>query len=121
MHKAPAAMQRTNDSIALDRIMERSSYDEILLELRQIAERMFAGALGSHDWEHSLRVHRLCRQIGPIEGADMKVLEAAALLHDIGRSCQDTSNGSVCHAANGKLYKRLLKDRYWGGHETRIV
>ncbi len=22
---------------------------------------------------------------------------------------------------NGKLYKRLLKDRYWGGHETRIV
>jgi long-chain acyl-CoA synthetase len=23
--------------------------------------------------------------------------------------------------ANGKLYKRLLKDRYWGGHETRIV
>lgn len=22
---------------------------------------------------------------------------------------------------NGKLYKRLLKDRYWGGHSTRIV
>ena len=21
----------------------------------------------------------------------------------------------------GKLYKRLLKDRYWQGHETRIV
>lgn len=21
----------------------------------------------------------------------------------------------------GKLYKRLLKDRYWGGHGTRIV
>jgi long-chain acyl-CoA synthetase len=22
---------------------------------------------------------------------------------------------------NGKLYKRLLKDRYWEGHETRVV
>jgi len=22
---------------------------------------------------------------------------------------------------NGKLYKRLLKDRYWGRHDTRIV
>jgi acyl-coenzyme A synthetase/AMP-(fatty) acid ligase len=22
---------------------------------------------------------------------------------------------------NGKLYKRLLKERYWAGHETRIV
>ena len=21
---------------------------------------------------------------------------------------------------NGKLYKRLLKDRYWAGHETRV-
>ena len=21
----------------------------------------------------------------------------------------------------GKLYKRLLRDRYWGRHETRIV
>jgi long-chain acyl-CoA synthetase len=24
-------------------------------------------------------------------------------------------------AATGKLYKRLLRDRYWAGHETRIV
>jgi long-chain acyl-CoA synthetase len=23
--------------------------------------------------------------------------------------------------ANGKLYKRLIKDRYWGQHDTRIV
>ena len=22
---------------------------------------------------------------------------------------------------NGKLYKRLIKDRYWGRHDTRIV
>jgi long-chain acyl-CoA synthetase len=21
----------------------------------------------------------------------------------------------------GKLYKRLLRDRYWAGHQTRIV
>ena len=23
--------------------------------------------------------------------------------------------------ATGKLYKRLIKDRYWGNHSTRIV
>jgi hypothetical protein len=22
---------------------------------------------------------------------------------------------------NGKLYKRILKERYWAGHDTRIV
>jgi uncharacterized protein len=75
--------------------------NEILLKIRQIAEQQFCGALGSHDWEHTLRVHRLCRHIGPIEGADMLVLESAAFLHDIGRSHQDTSNGSVCHALKG--------------------
>jgi uncharacterized protein len=78
-----------------------SALNEIVLEIRQIAERRFCGALGSHDWQHTLRVHRLCRHIGPIEGADMLVLESAAFLHDIGRSHQDTSNGSVCHAVKG--------------------
>ena len=72
-----------------------------LAELRQRTETHFFSAPGSHDWEHTLRVHRLCLKIGPKEGADMKTLEAAALLHDIGRSAQDQSNGLICHAEKG--------------------
>ena len=85
--------------------------NEILLKIRQIAEQRFCNALGSHDWEHTLRVHRLCSHIGPIEGADMLVLESAAFLHDIGRSHQDTSNGSVCHAVKGaQIAGRILSE-----------
>ena len=62
---------------------------------------LFRESRGSHDWDHTLRVHRLCCHIGRIEGADMDVLQAAALLHDIGRSVQDISNGDVCHAIKG--------------------
>ncbi|VEG43693.1 acyl-CoA synthase [Mycolicibacterium flavescens] len=29
--------------------------------------------------------------------------------------------GSLPRDPNGKLYKRLLRDRYWEGHETRVV
>ena len=73
----------------------------LLPQIRRIAESHFSSAPGSHDWEHTLRVHRLCLKIGPKEGADMLVLEAAAYLHDIGRSIQDNSGGAVCHAVKG--------------------
>ncbi len=66
-----------------------------------LAKRLFKGARASHDWEHTLRVCRLCRGMGPLEGADMEILLTAAYLHDIGRNCQDASNGVLCHAQKG--------------------
>ncbi|MBC8199823.1 MAG: HD domain-containing protein [Desulfobacterales bacterium] len=75
------------------------------------AEKLFIDASGSHDWDHTLRVYKLCERIGPVEGADMDVLLIAAYLHDIGRSCQDASNGAVCHAEKGALMAQfIIKD-----------
>ncbi|MBI9084814.1 MAG: HD domain-containing protein [Desulfobacterales bacterium] len=71
-------------------------------QVREAASNIFDTARGSHDWDHTLRVVALCERIGPAEGADMVVLRIAAYLHDIGRSCQDRSNGSVCHAEHGE-------------------
>jgi len=65
------------------------------------AEKLFDGARGSHDWEHTLRVYGLCERIGPAEKADMDVLRVAAYLHDIGRADQDSTSGAVCHAEKG--------------------
>ena len=36
-----------------------------------------------HGISHVLRVYRLCERIGKAEGADLRILRAAALLHDI--------------------------------------
>jgi uncharacterized protein len=72
-----------------------------LIYVREFAEACFDGAAGSHDWEHTLRVFRLCERLGPAENADMDVLRAAAYLHDIGRVFQDASKGAVCHAEKG--------------------
>ena len=75
------------------------------------AKKLFINASGSHDWDHTLRVSRLCERIGHVEGADMNVLLIAAYLHDIGRSCQDASNGAVCHAEKGALMAQpIIKD-----------
>lgn len=80
----------------------------LLAQVRRAAQRVFENARGSHDWEHTLRVHALCRRIGPREGADMLVLEAAAYLHDIGRADQDASRGALCHALLGAEKARSL-------------
>lgn len=75
--------------------------NEVLLSIRKIAEKHFAEVPGSHGWDHTLRVYRLCRHIGRAENANMDVLLIAAYLHDIGRCYQDASNGAVCHAEKG--------------------
>ena len=73
------------------------------MDIHAIARQCFTGARASHDWDHTLRVLRLCEHIGPVEAADMEVLRPAALLHDIGRSHQDASKGAVCHAVHGAV------------------
>ena len=79
------------------------------------AERMackfFQGARGSHHWDHTIRVRRLCERIGAAEGADMDVLLVSAYLHDIARSHQDESNGAVCHAEKGAQLATSIVDK----------
>lgn len=84
---------------------------ELIELIRNQAKRQFAGGPGSHDWEHTLRVDRLCRRIGPREGADPFVLALAVYLHDIGRGHQDNSRGAVCHARKGaQMAAAILTD-----------
>jgi len=79
-------------------------------DIKILAKRMFTAAKGSHDWEHTLRVFRLCQRIGNVEKADMEVLLIAACLHDIGRCYQDASSGRICHAEKGaELAEPLIR------------
>ena len=78
--------------------------------IKALAEKKFESTRASHDWEHTLRVYRLCEKIGTAEGADMEALLIAACLHDIGRCYQDASNGQVCHAEKGEaIASRMIQ------------
>jgi uncharacterized protein len=83
-----------------------------LADIKAFAENSFSNSLGSHDWEHSRRVYNLCMHIGQAEGADMEVLKIAAYLHDVGRSHQDESRGTLCHAEKGAQIATELLDKY---------
>ncbi len=84
----------------------QESFDTIKSE----AQKLLSSAKGSHDWDHTERVYNLCMHIGKKEDADMEILSLAAVLHDIGRECEDRSNGKVCHAEEGaEMAGKLLK------------
>ena len=80
----------------------------LLMTIREEACKHFSHARGSHDWDHTVRVHCLCRRIAIAEGADLLVAESAAYLHDIGRADQDRAGGKLCHAEQGAAMARTL-------------
>ncbi len=68
--------------------------------IKEFAQSALQGSdRGAHTFEHTLRVRQLCLVLGQEENADLEVLEAAALLHDIGRPEEEKSG--VSHAKIG--------------------
>ncbi|MBN2124674.1 MAG: HD domain-containing protein, partial [Deltaproteobacteria bacterium] len=92
--------------------MRAPSMETLIQEIRTRAAECLANTSSSHDWDHTLRVHKLCMQIGKAEGADTDILQMAAYLHDIGRPFQDRSRGRVCHAERGAEIARTLLAPY---------
>lgn len=70
-------------------LCSRSLVDHTIVGVEQIiqalAERVQRESIaeGSHDWWHVWRVWQLARRIGRAEGADLEVVELAALCHDL--------------------------------------
>ena len=63
-----------------------------------------------HDQYHVERVYNLAVRLAQMEGADLDIVKAAVLLHDIARAMED--EGAICdHASEGaKLARRILKE-----------
>ena len=83
-----------------------------LPHITHIAQQYFKDAKGSHDWDHTTRVLKLCVHIGFKEQADLEILRYAAILHDIGRRAQDQSNGKLCHAEFSAQFARNILEKH---------
>jgi len=69
----------------------------------------FKEGVGGHDWLHVERVYNLCVRIGMKEGADLDVVRAAAILHDVGIPME--IKRGVNHAEEGvKIALKILKE-----------
>lgn len=82
-----------------------------MTDLIERARLLYAGTDTAHDFDHVLRVLMLVRRIGPAEGANMRLLEVATLLHDIARA--DEVARGVDHAQVGAERARTIVQE-WG-------
>ena len=67
-----------------------------------------------HDWDHTFRVFNNARQIAEQENktsnVNLLMVQAAALLHDIGRPEELKKEGKICHAVLGyTMAPQILK------------
>lgn len=75
------------------------------------ARELYAGSDSVHDFAHVLRVLRLAERLAEAEGADLEVVRAAALLHDISRP-EDEAGGAEANAEtdHAMLAARAARD-----------
>ncbi len=73
-----------------------------------------------HDWDHTQRVLLSATTLAQQEGADLSIVTAAAILHDIARPEEMTSQGKVDHAVLGaQMALALLEREHLGTPEWR--
>jgi uncharacterized protein len=82
-----------------------------------VQKKLSASNMGAHTLDHTKRVYALSRQIGEGLPISTKVVQAAALLHDVGRPTE--SETGVSHSIlSGEMSKPLLIEL--GYTETEI-
>ena len=76
------------------------------------ARALYAGADPIHDFEHVLRVYRMVERLAAAEGADLEIVRAAALLHDVDKAAPDEDR-SQHHLASAEFARELLAKEGW--------
>ncbi|NHI89784.1 MAG: HD domain-containing protein [Candidatus Thorarchaeota archaeon] len=83
-------------------------------------ESLERSGIGAHTFDHTKRVYGLCIKIGGESGADLKILGAAALLHDIGRP-QEAETGVSHSILSGEMSQKILRSVDFSDREIEQV
>jgi len=75
-----------------------------------------------HGFDHVLRVYRMAERIGEALGADLEVLQAAALLHDASGAHPDDEAGRATHEHRSADFAReVLASEGWAQERIQAV
>ena len=85
-----------------------------------VRERMVGNSKGAHAFDHIKRVYALSVKIGKEMGANLKILGAAALLHDIGRQ-KETETGISHSILSGEMSQTILVELEYDTDEINCV
>jgi len=74
-----------------------------------VRQELVKSGRGAHTMDHTMRVYSLCMKIGTDLKANLKVLGAAALLHDVGRPREEET--AVSHSIlSGEMGRGILSE-----------
>ncbi|MFW9911309.1 MAG: HD domain-containing protein [Candidatus Thorarchaeota archaeon] len=74
-----------------------------------VEQEMTQSDAGAHAYDHVKRVFSLAMRIGTILGANLRVLGAAALLHDVGRA-RENETGVSHSIVSGEMSVEILEE-----------
>lgn len=74
-----------------------------------------------HGYDHIERVYRLAQKLAAAENADMKIVEAAALLHDAQGSAPDGSKRHNHHILSAEFARQILEEEGWTRERIEAV
>jgi len=101
----------------LDRYFSKHAELKALCDL--VKKDYSARGLVHHNWNHVLRVLAYGVEIGESEGADMKIVLASLLLHDVGRL--HLTEGEDHHAAGARTAPSMLQRVGFADNEIEKV
>lgn len=86
------------------------------------ARLWYTGADAVHDFDHVLRVTFTADRIGKLEGADLEILRAAALLHDAEGAAPGPDSKRLDHQhASAEFAGRILTEEGWPAERIAAV
>lgn len=80
-------------------------------KLKEEAKKYFGSKDGGHTFDHTERVYNLALKIAKKENADLEIIKASALLHDIARAKQERKECS-CHAKEGSIMAQEILQKF---------
>jgi uncharacterized protein len=85
----------------------------MLEDLKRQVEKILEDRDPGHDFEHVMRVYKNAQRIGREEGADMKILLAAVLLHDLVVYPKGSAKRSKSADDSADIAEKILQKRGW--------
>ncbi len=85
------------------------------------ASRWYDPADPVHGFDHVLRVAQMAERLGRQLGADLEILRAAALLHDVSGAAPEAGARSSHEQGSAELAGRILGDEGWPEERIRAV
>jgi uncharacterized protein len=85
------------------------------------ARDWYAGADAVHDFDHVQRVYRMAERLAQEEGADLEIVRAAALLHDVEGTMPGEAARANHHHSSADFAAVILADEGWPAERIAAV